>query len=261
LQSAKSEIHRADHAREKIEEVTAVVKLVRNRFISAVVKQTGHGDPYMSLTEADEILEDSPEAAPIEVIQETYQTYFIDRSDGFNRTLFRFLLKRLAKQGDDFASKHCPTLLGEHPEETDAILDYLGSLGPAGQYGEPVWQLLASDQIVYHYQVYQLIEWFFKNTTYAPDELVEAVRTVAFDSSTPRYVKTYCRAFLGKFGLAADLERIADSYDDTADRSEKVEIICSIGRLEPVRRNAFLARVEMDGEMNLRAARWVKARN
>ena len=32
-------------------------------------------------------------AAPIEVIQETYQTYFIDSTDKFNRTLFRFLLE------------------------------------------------------------------------------------------------------------------------------------------------------------------------
>jgi hypothetical protein len=151
------------------------------------------------------------------------------------------------------------TLLEEHPEETDAILDYIGSVGPAGQYGQPVWEFLASGRLVYPYQAYQIIEWFFKNTTHAPKELVEVIRTVAFDSSTPRYVKTYCRAFLGEFGSDADLERIADSYDDTADPSEKVEIICSLKRLEPGRRNSFLARVDKDGEMNLRASRWVKA--
>jgi Reverse transcriptase (RNA-dependent DNA polymerase) len=260
LQSAKSEIHRADHAREKIEEVTAVVKSVRNRFISEVVKQTGHGDPYMSVTEADEILEESPEAAPIEVIQETYQAYFVDSGGGFNRTLFRFLLSRLSKQGDEFATAHAPALLEEHPEETDAILDYLGSVGPAGKYGRPVWEFLASGRLVYPYQAYQIVEWFFENTTHAPEELVEAIRAVAFDSSTPRYVKTYCRAFLGNFGSDADLERIADSYDDTADPSEKVEIICSLRRLEPGRRNGFLARVEKDGEMNVRAVKWVKSK-
>ena len=98
LQSAKSEIHRADDAREKIEEVTAVVKSVRNRFISEVAK-TGHGDLYMSVSEADEILEENPDAAPIEVIQQTYQTYFIDKGDRFNRTLFRFLFSRLGNRG------------------------------------------------------------------------------------------------------------------------------------------------------------------
>ena len=71
-------------------------------------------------------------------------------------------------------------------------------------------------------------------------------------------MKTYCRAFLGKFGSAADIETIADLYDETTDPSEKVEIICAIGRLERGRRNSLLARVEKDGEMNLRAAKWVR---
>lgn len=258
LQSAKSEIHRAADAHEKIEEVTAVVKSVRNRFISEVVKQTGYGDPYMSVSEADEILEESPESAPIEVIQQTYQTYFIDSGARFNRTLFRFLLNRLGKQSDGFACDHCHTLLEEHPDETDAILDYLSSVGPVEVYGIPVVEFLSSGRIVYPYQVYQILEWFVENSSAPSDELIETVRTIGFDSSTPRYVKTYCRAFLGKFGSAADLERIANLYDETADPSEQVEIICAIRRLERGRRNSFLARVEKDGEMNLRAAKWVK---
>lgn len=259
LQSAKSEIHRADDAREKIEEVTAVVKLVRNRFIREIVKQSGYGDPYMSVSEADEILEGNPDSAPIEVIQDTYQTYFIDSSTRFNRTLFRFLLNRLGKQADGFASEHCPSLLGEHPDETDAILDYLRLVGPVEVYGVPVLEFLKSENSVYPYQTYQILEWFLEYSTEPSDELIETVRAIGFDSSTPRYVKTYCRAFLGKFGAVADLERIADSYDETPDPSEQVEIICAIRRLERSRRNNFLARVEKDGEMNLRAVRWVKA--
>lgn len=135
----------------------------------------------------------------------------------------------------------------------------LSSVGVVEVYGIPVADLLKSGQIVYSYQRYQILEWFFKHSTQPSDELVETVRTIGFDTSTPRYVKTYCRAFLGKFGSRADLERIADSYDETTDPSEQVEIICAIRRLEYGRRNAFLARVEKDGEMNLRAVKWVKA--
>ena len=108
LQSAKSDIYRADEAQEKIEEVTAVVKTARNRFIKEVVRQTGHGDPYMSVSQADEILEESPDSAPIEVIQQTYQTYFVDGDAKFNRTLFRFLLSRLARQADSLHPSTAP---------------------------------------------------------------------------------------------------------------------------------------------------------
>src|SRR5579872_5524695 len=243
VQSAKSEIYRAADAEEKIEEVTAVVKSARNRYIKEVVKQTGHGDPYMSVTEADEILEETPDSAPIEAIQELYQTYFVDLGTDFNRTLFRFLLSRMAKQRDAFASQHCPTLLSNHPDETDAILEYLAAVGPPEQYGTPVVKFLNSKDLVYPYQTYQILEWFFKNSTDPSDELIETVRNIGFDTSTPRYVKTYCRAFLGRFGSIADVERIADSYDETTDPSEQVEIICAIQRLERGRRNSFLSRV------------------
>ncbi len=259
LQSAKSQIHRADDARAEIEEVTAVVNSVRTRFISEVVKQTGYGNPYMSVTEADEILDESPEGAPIEVIQETYQTYFIDSTDRFNRTLFRFLLSRLGKQADGFAAKHCPSLLEEHPEETEAILEYLGRVEEVEEHESALLNLLTSNRLVYPYQVYQILQRFLEHSAAPSNALVETVRAIGFDGSTPRYVKTYCRAFLGRFGSAADIKIIADSYDDTADPSEKVEIICAIGRLERGRRNSLLARVEKDGEMNLRAAKWVRA--
>jgi len=64
---------------------------------------------------------------------------------------------------------------------------------------------------------------------------------------------------LGKYGVSADLERMALLYDETTDPSERVEIICSIRRLERGRRNALLARFERDGEINRRAARWVRS--
>ena len=75
----------------------------------------------------------------------------------------------------------------------------------------------------------------------------------------PRYVRTTCRAFLGRYGNQADLERIVGAYDYTADPSEQVEIICSIQRLERARRNAFLGRVENDGDTHIRAVRWIRA--
>ena len=120
-------------------------------------------------------------------------------------------------------------------------------------------EFLRSRDMVYPYQSYQIIEWFLKYSTDPSDELIETIRSIGFDASTPRYVKTYCRAFLGKFGSLADVERIADSYDETTDPSEQVEIICAMQRLERARRNSFLARVEKDGEMNWRAAKWVRA--
>jgi hypothetical protein len=259
LQVAKSEIFTADAARSQIEEVTAAVKEVRAAFITDVVNETGIGDPYMSVRQADEILEENPEEAPLEVIRHAYQTHIVERPDRFNATLFRFLINRLGKQRDSSASEHCVRLLEPHPEETEPILRYLGSVGPGEDVETQIIELMRSGRMVYQYQLYQIIEWFYERPMNPSGALIDTARTIGFDQSAPRYLRMICRALLGKYGISADLERMALLYDDTTDPSERVEIICSIRRLEHGRRNALLARFERDGEINRRAARWVRS--
>jgi hypothetical protein len=259
LQAAKSEIYDFDVARRQIEEVTAAVREVKQTFIRDVINQTGIGDPYMSVREADEILDENPDEAPLEVIEEAYRTYVMENRNNFNATLFRFLLNRLGKQRDSFAAPHCLALLEPYPEETPNILRYLRSIGPGAEIESQIVDLMNSGEMVYQYQSYEIIEWFYERSTNPSGPLVELVRQICFDQSSPRYLKTICRAFLGKFGVSADIERIASTYDETNDPSERAEIICSIRRMEHGRRNSFLARVERDGGENVRAVRWVRS--
>jgi hypothetical protein len=259
LQSAKTGILPANEAREKIESVTAALREVRNQFIAEVVETSGIGDPYTSLSEADDILEKSPDETPIEIIQKAYQDYFVAGGSSFNKSLFRFLLNRLAKQGDTFAGDHSFALLEPHPEETHAILNYLRSVFPMEDLETWMIQSLRSGQLVYHYQFYEIFSWFYQYCANPSDDLLDLCRDICFDVKFPRYVRMPCRALLGKYGTNADIERIAAAYDHTTDPSERVEIICSIRRLERGRRNAFLARVENDSEMNRRAVKWVRS--
>jgi hypothetical protein len=179
----------------------------------------------------------------------------------FNKSLFRFLLNRLAKQADYFAGDHSFGLIESRPEETAAILKYLIAVYPMENIEGAMTGLLRSGKIVYHYQLYQILRWFYEYSSGPSEDLIDFFRGACFDLRLPRYVRTICRAFLGKHGTNADIERIAASYDHTTDPSERVEIICSIKGLEKGRRNAILARVETDGEMNRRAVKWVRSEN
>jgi len=259
LQSAKSKVLAADNARNEIEEVTEVLRSVRRQFIAQVVQQSGRGDPYIDVSEADEILEESADDTPIDIIQQAYQSYFVEGLQPFNKTLFRFLLKRLAKQIDTFAGLHALSMLEPHPEETHTILQYLKAIYEVDSLQSLIVEELKGGSLVYDYQIYQIVAWFLENCQNPTPEFMEFIRLTAFSLDRPRYVRTVCRAFLGKFGTAADLERLADLYDVTTDPSERVEVICSLRRLERGRRNAFFGRVEGDGEMNRRAVRWIKA--
>ena len=256
LQSKKVEIYDAAVARAKFEEVTARVRSVKEAFIDAI-----EGDPYMSVYEADKVLDENPDNAPLEIIQEAYRRYIIDGGDDFDDTLFRFLLSRLGKQRNSFAAQHCLTLLEPHPEETQYVLGYFHAIGPGEEIEARLTAFLRSPDCMYEYQRYQIIEWFYEHATGPSTNLVNAVRRFAFNANSQRYLKTFSRAFLGKFGTSADIERIASEYNETNDPSERAEIICSIGRMEVGRRNAFLGRVANDGRKPSRAARWVRSRS
>ena len=258
LQAAKSEIHEANAARQKFDEVTAVVRVVNQRFISDVVAEIGMGDPSMSVHEAEEILDENPDEAPLEVISEAYRAHVMGIRNRLNGTLFRFLLNRLGKQRDSFAAQHCITLLEPYPEETDTILRYFGLVGPGEEIESQIVGLMCSGRMVYQYQFYQIIEWFHERSTGPSERLLALVRRILFEQASPKYLSTICVAFLGKFGVSADIERIAARYDETNDTSERAEIICSVRRMERGRRNAFLARVDRDGGENIRAVRWVR---
>jgi hypothetical protein len=259
LQAAKSEICGAADARERIDEVTATLRRVNEDFIRQVVREAGLGGPYTTVHEADEILEENPEDAPLEVIKEAYRAHVIAHPGRFNATLFRFLLNRLGKQRDSFAAEHCLELLEPYPEETQNILRYFSSVGPGEDIEAHIVDLMQSGEMVYQYQYYQIIGWFYERSTNPSLALIEFTRRLGFDLNSPRYLRTICLAFLGKFGDAADVERIAALYDETNDPSERAGIICCIRRMERARRNTFLGRVQRDGVISERAVRWVRS--
>lgn len=219
LQSAKTDILSAEASKDKIQSVTSALNAIRSQFIAEVVENSGAGDPYMSVSEADEILEESEDETAIEIIQKAYQEYIIDGGSRINKSLFHFLLNRLTKHADTFAGNHAFGLLEPHPEETKTILKYLFSAFPMSVLEKPMIDLVKSDRLIYHYQIYEILEWFYDNCTEPSDDLVDLFRQICFEAKFPRYVRTVCRAFLGKHGPNADIERIAGMYDHATDQS------------------------------------------
>lgn len=260
LQSAKSQILRADKAREKIEGVVPAINAVRQELIENARSLSGLADSYISMPEAEEILCISdPDEAPVGLIRETYQTYFVDSTDDqFDNTLFHFLLNRLGRFKDRFAVDHCKNLFERHPEETRYILRYFSQVEAVEETEESIIEFLDSEDAIYTYQIFQMIEWYNGIHRDPSDGLLSIVRRLAFDNSQPAYLRSVCRKFLGGFGLVADLERLQHSYPEASSSLEQSEIICSLNRMEKGRRNSFLSSVMNDGELNRRATDLVK---
>lgn len=261
LQSAKTRILTADEAHKEFEEVEALLNPIISEYVDQVVRETGFGDPYMSIVEADRILsEEATKNTPIEVIEEAYRQHFLADGRPFNATLFHFLLNRLGRQQDYFALEDSIRLLAPHPEETAAITKYWSAVEFTEAAMPHLVDFLRSENSVYDYQKYQLLDWVLSDVPTPGKDLIDFARPLAFDTGPPPYLRSVARALLGRFGGPADLDRLLNSYDKCPDERERVEIVCCLARAEKARRNAFLRRVVDESDMHRRAVQLVKQR-
>ena len=277
LQTAKTQILTAEDARNKVNGIASKVLEIKAQWFVRLEHAFEAGDPYIFEEFSQEIRNDDitdPDSTPVEILRDAYATYFlpyqgtpftIERTDGgvenqgFDKTLFHFLLSRMGKAKDEYASRHCLSLLGIHPEETRPICKYLEQVGRISTSDNVIVEFLGSAYAVYPYQICQLVEWRLIDNTPPIHGLLEIVRHKAFNDAEPYYLRSICRKFLGQFGTAADLERLEHSYLVARDDLEQCETLCNLMRMEKRRRNTFLGRFEQDSPLHRRTVAYVKA--
>ncbi len=258
-QSSKTSICISDDAKRIIESDIPQIEQVEKRYLERIREATNLESGYLSLSEAEYILSSADSELPLKVIRDAFKAYFIDAEDSkFNKSLFHYLIHRLGKQGDDFALDYCMAQLGRRPEETSEVLNYIEAIGKVGTMDDALAHILMSYDFVYSYQKYQIVEW--RNTKSLPPShnLVVSARTLADDKNEPEFVRMHARKLLSVYGEPSDLENVMSDYPNAGSHVEKSDLICCLGRLEKGRRNAFLARVEHDGELCRQAVVSVK---
>jgi hypothetical protein len=201
-----------------------------------------------------------PETVDIAIIKHTFDSFFIKPAKAhFDKTLFRFLLKRLAKAKDNFAVEYCKTLFERHPEETTTLLKYFQNVKCVPDALEAIETFLLSENSIYHYQVYQIIEWMdYIEEPLPSDTIISFIRKLAFDNMKPYYLKSISRKFLVRFANVSDLEMLEKLCIDTRDDVEQAEMICVIQKMEKNRRNSTYARLNK-GILNKSAVKYVKS--
>ena len=256
LQSAKTEIHTSDNAKTIIDGVQPILQPIMENLNETL----GIDNPYFSVAQVDELLEQMEGDTSIEVLTQAFLEHFIDaREEDFDKTLFHFLLKRLGKSKSDIAVAYCLKLLKTRPEETKHILKYFQSIDVVNQIEDLVVEFLRSVNAVYPYQNYQILEWFSEQAENPSEDLLEIARRMAFDNSHPKYLRVVSRKLVGEFGTSADLERLESLYSELDDEMEKSNIICCLKNMELSRRNFFLGRVQYDGKLVQIASKLVKS--
>ena len=255
LQSSKTQILLADDAKDKIEGVNPILNQIKHNFVRDVATITGF-DTYITVFMADEIIEDDTENDAIEIIEEAYKAYFMDRSDKFDKTLFRFLLTRLGKNVNKFAVESCLQYLQTHPEETKYILHYLSKCQVEAEVENEIIDFLNSNLYILPYQKYLILDWFCKREK-INKKILKCCRDFLYDKNNPFYLRTLSREIICREGRIADHERIYNTYA-AASSKDQCEIICALRFMENGRRNSFYSRVSKSSIMHIRAVAFAK---
>jgi hypothetical protein len=258
IQSAKTRILSAEDARARFNEVTALLRPLLQEFAQGLVDAGVLDDPYVPVWEIDDVLEHLEDDTPVEVIRQAYQEHFIEQDDPFRKTLFHFLLARLAAASDTEHLAHILARLGPHPEESDHIAKYAAAVDAVAEFEASFLRLRADGLLPYDYQHYQVLRWRLKQPGDINEQLYALARQAALEPGAPWYVRAISRAVIGRWGGAEDLEALEHRYGEAGSDLERAEIICSLMRMETGRRNAFLGRAAGDGDLPSRAVRAVR---
>ena len=257
LQSAKTDILPIDRARTLVDGIVPTLKPLAKHYLAEIARAAGIAPKYMTIVEAEDLLERRGVAPPTEMIREAYRV-FIEGEDPFDKTMLHYLLNRLGKAKDAYAVHHALGLLQDYPEETKPVLRYLAASGQFAVSEERLIGLLTSPEAVYPYQHFQVVQARLLVDTPPSDEFLGFVRRMARADRTPPFLRSACVAFLAKFGSPADVEALADAYPNANSDTERAELLCSLYRLEEGRRNAILGQARRDGFLPGEAIRCVK---
>lgn len=252
-QSGKTHVDARDAALRRIDGVGPVIEAVHARLGDELLIVYGEAGPYGTIDELRQLATANPHTAPPPVLEETFREHFgAVVSVPFNPTLFHFLLNRLGPAQSRVAVEYCLHVLQERPEETEHCLRYFGDVGIGDQERDVIIAYAAGAEAAYDYQLYQIGKWFYE-TERASESLLPLCRRWAFDRNRAPWLRAYALFALGRFGTPGDLERLESSYASAPTDLERAEIVAVVGRMPPVRRNAFYSTVRNDGPFVSRA--------
>jgi hypothetical protein len=156
------------------------------------------------------------------VVERAWESFVAGELGQFNKTVFHYLLRRLADLGSGAAVGWALSCAIDRPEETEYVLRYLGDVGAAvpGEALDQLAGLLSSEAVVYDYQRYLVLRWFYERGIRNDTVLDFARRRIG--GSAPPLLRPHAIAYVGDHGDNQDfplLERVLQEEIDSLGRA------------------------------------------
>ena len=262
IQTSKTGIYKSDEAKEKIEGIQLIISKIKEQFEDEFIEE--FGNEYLNFIEIESIVSNNPEEVPLEIITIAFDNHFSNEAEEkFDKTLFRFLLKRFANVKSIYDVKFCLNAIDNHPEETSTILNYFKKLelDYEGELFKRIEHFLAvfliSERSIYQYQNYLIIKFFSELNFRPSNNLMKSIRKIIFDKKSELFLICIGLHFLSKYGNTKDFEII--EYEFHAYHTKiQMESIFTLKNMEKTKRNHFFSRIDSEGSLNEKAINLVK---
>lgn len=251
VQGAKTKMLSRDEARREIDGVNPIIREIEEELRLEIGGNHPIDAPYGTLKEISDFIRESGTVPHVSVLERAFRRFFLEEAP-FEKTLFRYLLRRLGAARSPIAVDYCLGRFADKPEETSDLLSYLGNISMGQEVVGPVLDYLESDEAVYDYQTFEVLRWLYKNRT-CSDRIAGLCRRVSWDRNRMLWLRSYAIAILSEYGTNADHERAEVEYANAESHLEKADCIHCLRRMEKNRRNAFYGRAIDDGDLVRRA--------
>ena len=247
LQTSKTKIVERVAAIAGVRTASAVVDRVNRDLTESLFHELVDGERYPDLEAIEEAVTDAASDLDHESIRTAFRAHFVSGEDqNFNKSLFHYLLNRLAVFDDRSAEEFCYKILVERPEETEFVLAYFARVSAgASEHASRLTALIRNDELEYDYQVHLAFEHLSRHGT-DDANISGAALDVLRRGDVPPYVREHAIACLGRFGQPHEIELMIPKFAELT-RGEQITFAASVKRLAPGKRRPLIARWSTSG--------------
>ncbi|MEO1482063.1 MAG: hypothetical protein AAFU77_08140 [Myxococcota bacterium] len=211
-------------------------------------------DDLFTYATNDEKIE--PEASDEHLDDDLLQRAWYDHvSISIDKSLLRFLLKRLAKNGLGIAREFVvQQLISNRPEETQTGLNYLSAIGPTDAERRDLAKFAVSERCLSSYQRWQVLRWLYDRGRY-PLLTKFAQQDLAYNRSL---TWPYSVLYLARLRESHFFEELENTFTQQNDDLCRATIVAAFAFARKERRNAFVSRHSTDSELLRWAKRWAE---
>ena len=243
-QTAKTMLQDAASAAAAFDQVPQALSAISQTMARELREVSAITGEYLDPAELIRVLRVDSDRPSKEVVERAWQGFVDGEFGEFNKTVFHYLLARLADMGSGAAQGFCVDLVESRPEETGEIVEYLAKVSPsldAATVDRLVELVVDEERLLFVHQRYRLLQWFLDHSV-IHDSLLDRARFHS-TGAMRSVLLPYWIAYVGEVSDSpGDFARLEAALGNETDSVSRATYLYALRRAPAVDRDLLYSR-------------------